>query len=445
MSPTKYIAFPSIYNNIVVLKPPTCETLLSATLFRCDHAHVLGDGAMVLSTPDLSNSMYLGQFIALERGSSTPYIDFDLTTVTTGVTTIELSFLNSPANRISLPDIELSRVTYDSSFATVTESSIGSRVLNNQDLSQTDNQVRTVFVRLGFAQASLNLRISFRFNISFHDFDWLLLNEVRFCTDTQQLFNPVVMFLAPLSNVIQPSAADLTRGSTELVCTVSSEGPYTWQWERDNVIIGNNGDYTITIGDGSRTTKLMINNLDFSDAAEYECTGTTVDLSNIMSTNSLIQDLQFPGKCIIIVKLVHMCLSFFLTEFITTPDVSGYLQTGEVTLTCELHGYQSSLSPPVWFDLGGSEITTTTKHIITSDEGSKTIVFENGTTIPSVIVSLTIRDLSLDDGGNYTCRGVRGGESVTQLGIKGGTAPPTTLPPTTQPPTTSSINEGELK
>ncbi len=98
----------------------------------------------------------------------------------------------------------------------------------------------------------------------------------------------------------------------------------------------------------------------------------------------------------------------------------------------------------MWLDLGGSEITTTTKYIITSDEGSKTIVFEDGTTNPSVIVSLTIRDLSLDDGGNYTCRGVRGGESVTQLVIKGGTAPPTTLPPTTQPPTTPSINGGEL-
>ncbi len=113
-------------------------------------------------------------------------------------------------------------------------------------------------------------------------------------------------------------------------------------------------------------------------------------------------------------------------------------QTGEVTLTCELHGYQSSLSPPVWLDLGGSEITATTKYTITSGEGGNTIVFENGTAIPSVIVSLTIRDLSLADGGTYTCRGVRGGESVTQLVILEGTAPPTTPPPpTTAPPLTS--------
>ena len=201
-----------------------------------------------------------------------------------------------------LPDIELSRVTYDPSFATDTESSIASRVLNNQNLALTDNQVRTVFVRSGFAQASLNLRISFQFN-RFHDFYWLLLNEVRFCTDTQPFFRPVVMFLVPLSNVIQPSAGDLRRGSTELVCTVSSEGSYTWQWERDNVMIGNNGDYTVTIGDGSRTTKLTINKLDFNDTAEYECTGTTVDLSNIMYIHFFIQDLQFPGMWIIICSL----------------------------------------------------------------------------------------------------------------------------------------------
>ncbi len=95
----------------------------------------------------------------------------------------------------------------------------------------------------------------------------------------------------------------------------------------------------------------------------------------------------------------------------------------------------------MWLDLGGSEITASTKYMytITSGEGGNTIVFENGTAIPSVIVSLTIRDLSLDDGGNYTCRGVRRGESVTQLVIKGSTASPTT-----QPPTTPSINGGVL-
>ncbi len=319
VSPTNYIAFPSIYNNIVVLRPDICESL-SGALFRCGYDHILGDGAMVPSTPDLSSSTYLRQFVAWEKISATPYIDFDLTTEP-GITAIELSFLNSPVNRISLPDIELSIVTYPD-----TELPIFSRVLNNQDLAQTDNQVRTIIFRLTLPQTSLNLRIKFQFN-SFHDFDWLLVNEVQFCTDVQPSFSPVVMFLAPLSDVIQPSADDLRSGSTELVCTVSSEGPYTWQWERNSVMIENNGDYKITIGDGSRTTKLTINNLDFSDAAEYECTGTTLS-SNSSIQNSSIQNLQFPpGKQIIIVNvIINLLYSHRADHYCTwiSTDWRGY-------------------------------------------------------------------------------------------------------------------------
>ena len=130
-------------------------------------------------------------------------------------------------------------------------------------------------------------------------------------------------------------------------------------------------------------------------------------------------------------------------EFITASDVSGYLQTGEVTLTCELHGYQSSFSPPVWLNTSGSEITTSDKYTISSSDGVNTIVLENGTTLPSVVVSLTIHSLTSADEGDYTCRGSRGGESVSQLTIHEGTAPlitttpPTTSPPTTPPPTTA--------
>ena len=150
--------------------------------------------------------------------------------------------------------------------------------------------------------------------------------------------------------------------------------------------------------------------------------------------------------CILVPKhifrklFVTVLLFLFIEHVITIPDVSGYLQTREVILTCELHGYQSSFSPPVWFDLGGSEITASTKskYTITSDEGGNTIVFENGTAIPSVIVWLRIRDLSSADGGTYMCRGVRGGESVTQLVIIAeGKSPPTTPPPTTALPVTT--------
>ena len=138
------------------------------------------------------------------------------------------------------------------------------------------------------------------------------------------MFN--VNFQSP-STIIQPSADDLRGGSTELVCTVSSQGPYTWQWKKDNSVIGN-GDpnYDITIGDGSRTTKLMISNLDFSDAGQYECTATTMDLALMTHTGSLTQEIQFPGESTLAFPLVIIILS--------AHDVSGYIMyTSSLTLT----------------------------------------------------------------------------------------------------------------
>ena len=54
----------------------------------------------------------------------------------------------------------------------------------------------------------------------------------------------------------------------------------------------NISQYRITIGDGSRTTKLTINNLDFSDADNYECIATTHDVDLMNSTMYLV---EFPG------------------------------------------------------------------------------------------------------------------------------------------------------
>ena len=226
------------------------------------------------------------------------YVDFDLRGLANGVFVhaIELSFLNSPANRISLPDLELFRVkSYGSTFQTDTLAQLRSSVVDNQDLTQTDDQIRTVTLQPITEQKGSRFRVKLQFT-TFHDFDWFFLSEIRFCTELQPFVVFDVMFQTP-SVIIQPSADDLRGGSTELVCTVSSQGSYTWQWKKDNSVIGN-GDpnYDITIGDGSRTTKLMISNLDFSDAGRYECTAATTDLSLKTHTGSLTQEIRFSGE-----------------------------------------------------------------------------------------------------------------------------------------------------
>ena len=297
-SPVSFTAFPQVYGSSPVINPstPGCD-LYRGSEIQCNYTVILGDGVMVPSRPDLNSEDYLGHFIVWERNSDQLYVDFDLRGLANGVFVhaIELSFLNSPANRISLPDLELNSISYGTTFQTDSLTQFRSIMVDNQDLTQTDNQIRTVTLRPLVGHSGSGFRITFQFT-TFHDFDWFFLSEVRFCTELQPNIVFDVTFQTP-STIIQPSADDLRGGSTELVCTVSSQGSYTWEWEKDNLVIAN-GDpnYDITIGDGSRTTKLMISNLDFSDAGQYECTATTMDFSLVTHTGSLTQKMQFPGE-----------------------------------------------------------------------------------------------------------------------------------------------------
>ena len=213
-----------------------------------------------------------------------------------GITAIELSFLNSPANGISLPEPRLFVIEYAPGYRDRNETSISTWIFDNQDLAQTDNQIRTISIQPFPPLSATNLRIRFQFTV-LHDFDWVFLSEIRFCTQPQPPFQLIkaVILQTPSHIIVQPSADDLRRGSTELMCTISSGGLYTWQWKSDKntIEIEKKGHYTVTIGDGSRTTKLRINKLDFSNAANYECIATTthdVDLKN--STTYLV---EFPG------------------------------------------------------------------------------------------------------------------------------------------------------
>ncbi len=88
----------------------------------------------------LINSLgYVRHFIAWNRDSLNSYIDFDLTKATAGITAIELSFLNSPAHRIRLPEPRLFVIEYAPGYRDRKEISIATWIFHNQDMVQTDN------------------------------------------------------------------------------------------------------------------------------------------------------------------------------------------------------------------------------------------------------------------------------------------------------------------
>ena len=283
---------PITYNDVLITYPSNCIRRSILERFTvCDYSVVLGDGAIIPSPPDLNSASYFRHFISWNRDSLNSFIDFDLTTATAGITAIELSFLNSPVNGISLAEPRLSVIAYGPGFRDQTETNITTWILDNQDLTHADHQIRTISILPLTPLSAANLRIRFQFTV-FHDFDLVFLSEIRFCTQLPFQLQALI-FQTPSSIVVQPSADDLRRGSTELVCTVSSEGSYIWQWKRNNTFLENNGDYRITIGDGGRTTELIINNLDFSDAANYECIATTTH--DVDLRNSTVYLVEFPG------------------------------------------------------------------------------------------------------------------------------------------------------
>ncbi len=224
--------------------------------------------------------------------STFQFLQFDIRTPVPIITAIEVSFLNSPANRISLPNIRLSRPLPGSQGQLMSGQSISSKMLNNEDLAETDNQIRTVAIQPFRPLENLvKLQIELGFSV-LHDFDWILLSEIRFCTDPQPDFTDQqdVVFQTPYisPSIVHPSATDVTSGSVELVCSISSEGQYTWVWEKDTTTIREIPNYSISVGDGSRTTKLTLRNLRFNDAAVYKCIANQLHSAEYFVT--------YPGK-----------------------------------------------------------------------------------------------------------------------------------------------------
>ena len=295
VSPSNYVAFPSLFDSVTVINPGVPGySLYESILFQCSYSVVLGDGVSVPSPPNLNDQDYVENFLAWDRMATQPYVDFDFAGSSAFIHRIELSFLNNPVNNISLPDIQLSEVVRGNPTLTYR---IRSVLLDNQNLTQGDNQIRTVTVRPNSAaQQGIILRISFLFET--YDFQWFLLSEVKFCSNAQPLYQPVIMFGFPLPNTtIQPSAETLREGSAELLCTVSTQGQYTWQWRKGSSEIQNGGSkYHISVGDGSRTTKLTISDLSFSDAGQYECTASTFDTVGNLFSLPQMQDIEFPGE-----------------------------------------------------------------------------------------------------------------------------------------------------
>ena len=109
-----------------------------------------------------------------------------------------------------------------------------------------------------------------------------------------------------------------------------------------------------------------------------------------------------------------------------SSTMSGFIGEGSVMLTCEVSGYASFSGTPSWTVSGRDLTSDGSKYIINVSSGSASLIFSNGSTGPSIVSSLTINQLCIEDDGVYTCS-VGGMSSMTRLTIMQGTSPPVFL------------------
>ena len=88
-----------------------------------------------------------------------------------------------------------------------------------------------------------------------------------------------------------------------------------------------------------------------------------------------------------------------------------------MTLSCEVYGYATFSSAPVWTSDNEANFTNTSKYNMSISNGSNSLICDNGLSKPSIVSSLVIDHVSMQDEGGYICS-VEGASSViTQLSV----------------------------
>ena len=96
-----------------------------------------------------------------------------------------------------------------------------------------------------------------------------------------------------------------------------------------------------------------------------------------------------------------------------------------MVLTCEIHGFLLSTNPPTWQRGDDSFINSSSaKYSIKNGTTSQSsVLISNGTRVSGLRSTLTIRQLSGEDEGNYSCV-ADGASSSLELTVAAGTSPP---------------------
>ena len=283
---------PSVFNGIASSFQGCAEFGSNTTV--CGSNSVIIDGNSGPTAPNLTSANYIRIFFTWQRQTSEDFlIVFNLIQSST-ISSIELYFLSYPTQHIGLPSIQLIGIPV-SDRATISSLTSGtpmnytfSEVFISQD--NTINKVTLFILSTPGPHGALRLQMSFT---GVDNIDWFFLSEVNICTGTHPPL-PAIQFQSPSNceRIVLESSSVIST-SVVLNCTVSVAGVFQWRWKQGSSILQNGGRYQITVEDGTRTSKLSISQLRFTDAGNYTC---EVRHQSQSSYQSRAQELVLPGE-----------------------------------------------------------------------------------------------------------------------------------------------------
>ena len=286
---SRFVAYPTVYKGVVVIQQPDCS-LMPDFGFNCSYDIVLGDNKLVPHRPNLDSEdddNDIEKFLVWQSKTIHPYTIFDLGRAQE-ITALRVEFLNYPAQGFSLPNLQLLTATVPNPNSPPA-TPVSFVMLNNSFLSQEDNEVTHIILRLNQTTHSQYFILYWNYT-DIYNLDYFMVSEVDLCLDTQPPYSTTeIEFLNPLvdNKIITYNIEDvMTTGAVVLNCTVSTPGSFEWQWTQNGSPEVNFLTFT---ADGTRTS---IAELTFYDSGLYTC---EVKHRNLTSYISRTWQLSFPG------------------------------------------------------------------------------------------------------------------------------------------------------
>ena len=283
------------FRGIPAIFPDGKICLREIPYINCGNPNILTDGMVGSEYPDLfmeTGMTDILKFVVWEKENRKQFISLELTNKTVTISTIDLYIYNYPAMGFSLPNLEL----YGTSSATVIipppESALEFDLINNDKLSQDDNNLRKVTLRLRMLTTVKALLL--KWNLELLSMQFFGLSEIVLCADDllPKYNTKSILFLTPEVYTTTIKSL-LTPKSLMLTCTVSMQGSFEWLWKKKSINIVKSSRTSLFTADGTRTSILSISQPNCADAGTYLC---EVRFSGVNDTYSRQFNVSFPGK-----------------------------------------------------------------------------------------------------------------------------------------------------